>query len=463
MTDITLYSRPAGAQPPAPGWASRIWETLTVPHPKIVASDQRRRAYIASAVLFALIFCTGVFMLVVPSASSIIPWVIVIVAYGLSRTEYFEQAVLLACGAYILAVVWSMMGVPDWTVTSPLVYLAWLIVPMLLCGLLLPPRLTFVMAVVLTVLMLGIRPVLLPTIPPASFGVAGGFVIMMAVLITLATYLQQFYFVRPQLREIQDAQRELEQKNAALEKANRDIRDFSYIIAHDLRAPAISMSEYVRELRYSLEQITPALEMSKLATQERTAAHEALTLDLPESLGFIESSAHRMQSHISEILRIARAGQRDMEYGVVQLKGMVERQIAQRGVTHPDIRFEARSIPDTIHADAFVIEEALSNLLDNSTKYRRPGIETVITITGEQRPNEWVVHVQDNGRGIDAAEQKMVMQPFRRAGNVQDVAGSGVGLYYVHSMLQRHGGRVWFDSKVGEGSTFSFSIPHQMI
>jgi signal transduction histidine kinase len=454
MAEITLASAPGTSV-----LASRVWEMLTSPHPRIVGSERRRRAHIASAVLFALVFCLGIFMLISFGLPALVPWLMVVAAYGVSRTQYFEQAVLLACAAYILAVFWAMLGVPDWTTVSALGYLAWLIVPILLSGLLLTPKATLLLAIVMSTIMLLMRPLFLPTLPAASFGVAGGFVIMMSALITLATYLQQFYFVRPQLREIQDAKGEVERNNAALEKAYRDMREFSYIIAHDLRSPVVSTREFVREARYAFDALMPAVDPAKVATQERPAVDAAMSIDLPEALDYIDTAAQRMERLIAEILRIARVGQYEVNHKQIDISLLVEKLLAGVRQAHPKASIATRNLPQEVVTDPFVIEQSLGNLIDNAVKYVSPSRPLEISISGEVKNGELVLEVKDNGRGIAPAEQKVILQPFRRASNAQDIAGNGIGLYYVQSLLARLGGRIEFTSELDVGSRFSVALP----
>ncbi|MCB0293221.1 MAG: ATP-binding protein, partial [Calditrichaeota bacterium] len=80
-------------------------------------------------------------------------------------------------------------------------------------------------------------------------------------------------------------------------------------------------------------------------------------------------------------------------------------------------------------------------------------------ISGKSTPTETVFSIQDNGRGIPEADLPKVFEPFGRAGT-PDVPGEGMGLAYVQTLVRRHGGRIWCNSRVGVGTTFSFSIAH---
>jgi signal transduction histidine kinase len=111
-------------------------------------------------------------------------------------------------------------------------------------------------------------------------------------------------------------------------------------------------------------------------------------------------------------------------------------------------------------ADRLAMEQIMGNLLTNAVTYLRPGCPGEIEITGEEGTEEISFHIRDNGRGIAEEDRHKVFEPFRRAGR-QDVPGEGMGLAFVQALVRRHGGHIWYTSKVGEGTTFSIAIPRQ--
>lgn len=443
-----------------PGIASTIWDALTKPHPSITDTAERRRATITSALLLALAFSFSVLLVILPTISVIIPVVLVFTGYGLSRSRHTNFGIVLSIFAYILAIFWQMYNVTDWATASALGYMVWLIVPVVLSSLLFPPRITFRIVVALIISVYALRFILLPTMPTSTFGVAAGFVTMLSAIITLASYLQEFYFVRPRLAELKKAQQELESKNRALELANAEIKDFSYMIAHDLRSPLVNMTEYVNEIRYSLDAVKPAIDagLPTLTTEQRSPVQLALQSDLPESLGYLDTSAKRLNSLVGEILRLARIGQRESTREKVNLRTMVDSIIKRYPQKLTSDAVTVRGLPEQIEADRVIVEEVITNLVDNAVKYAHADRPLHLEISADPKPESVTVHVKDNGRGIPTAEESNVFMPFRRASNTGDVEGTGVGLYYVRALVERQGGRIWFKSEPGAGTTFSFSI-----
>jgi signal transduction histidine kinase len=112
-------------------------------------------------------------------------------------------------------------------------------------------------------------------------------------------------------------------------------------------------------------------------------------------------------------------------------------------------------------ADRTAMELIFGNLLSNAVLYLRPGCPGQIEVTGEAGSDETTFHIKDNGRGIAEEERNKVFEPFRRAGK-PDTPGEGMGLAYVQALVRRHGGRIWFTSQPGVGTTFSFTIPNDL-
>jgi signal transduction histidine kinase len=121
---------------------------------------------------------------------------------------------------------------------------------------------------------------------------------------------------------------------------------------------------------------------------------------------------------------------------------------------------EVSQLPNIV-ADQLAIERILSNLIHNAVIYADPNRKSKIAITGETLDNETWFHVEDNGIGISADDTQKIFDIFQRAGN-HTLSGDGMGLSFARSLVQRHGGEVKCESRVGVGSTFSFSIRHHL-
>jgi len=245
-----------------------------------------------------------------------------------------------------------------------------------------------------------------------------------------------------------------------LHEANEELKKFAYIVSHDLRAPLVNLQGFSRELRTSLETIggEQAALLSGLPEERRAALRAVLNEDLPESLGFIESAAGRMDGLINAILKLSRLGHRELDFQPIDLNALLKNLLPtfNHQVEQRRTRIEIDPLPE-LRADRLAMEQIFGNLLDNALKFMPPGRTGWVRIWGEKDGDQTVFHVQDNGRGIPPEDLTRIFEIFRRAGP-QDVPGEGMGLSYVQTMGRRHGGRIWADSQLDRGTTVSFTI-----
>jgi signal transduction histidine kinase len=121
-----------------------------------------------------------------------------------------------------------------------------------------------------------------------------------------------------------------------------------------------------------------------------------------------------------------------------------------------NIRVSVGKLP-TIHTDPVAMGQIMSNLLTNAILYLDPTRPGEVEISAETAEESITFHVRDNGRGIAEADRSKIFEPFRRAGK-EDGPGHGMGLANVQMLVRRLGGRVWYTSTFGVGTTFSFTI-----
>lgn len=263
------------------------------------------------------------------------------------------------------------------------------------------------------------------------------------------------------LRKYKEHLEELvEERTADLRVANEEIRKFTYIASHDMRAPLINIKGFTGELRLAIETVRPAInKMIPLIDEEsREKIRTAFQQDIPEALGFISTSVSRMDSLISSILILSRLGRRILTFEPVDMNGLVQdilKTLAFR-IDEMHVTVEAEPLPEVI-ADRICMEQIMGNLLDNAIKYLSPERRGLIRIRGEQEEELTAFHIQDNGRGIAGQDIPKIFDIFTRAGS-QDIPGEGMGLAYVQTMVRRHGGHIWCTSEPGVETTFTFTI-----
>jgi len=258
---------------------------------------------------------------------------------------------------------------------------------------------------------------------------------------------------------------ELEQRvierTRELEEANAEIRHFAYIVSHDLRAPLVNLKGFSSELRADLSIVREVYDEvgQYISPTKRDRLLRAVQEEIPESLRFIDSSVENMDSLTKAILKLSRLGRVQIDLVEIDVRSIVEKTLAalSHQIKQNEIKVTIGALP-TITADFVSMEQIIGNILTNAIAYLEPGRPGQIDISATQEAAETTFSIRDNGRGIAVKDADKVFAPFRRAGK-QDVPGEGMGLAYVQALVRRHGGRIWYDSEVGVGTTFHFTIP----
>ncbi|MGE7207177.1 sensor histidine kinase [Sphingomonas sp. NPDC019816] len=298
-------------------------------------------------------------------------------------------------------------------------------------------------------------------------------VMAVAALLFVLVAIVSFLTVRRYTRDLQRSRTALARLNATLEEqvkertadlalANEEIQRFAYIVSHDLRSPLVNVMGFTAELSAATGPLAALIdraeaEAPQIVTEEaRLAARE----DLPEAIGFIRTSTAKMDRLINAILKLSREGRRVLAPEMIALDQLVEQitdsirhVIDDRGVT---LTIE-RPMP-VIVSDRIALEQILSNLIENATKYRHPTRAAEVHVFAQETPGRVIVAVRDNGRGIDPRDHQRVFDLFRRSGQ-QDQPGEGIGLAHVRALAYRLGGTISVESQLGEGATFFLSLP----
>lgn len=245
---------------------------------------------------------------------------------------------------------------------------------------------------------------------------------------------------RNELRLVRAA---LHQANAQLEHLNQFKSTLLSIAAHDLRSPLTAISLW---LQMSLEDLKAQQPPSGQVQQ----------------LHWMLSATNRMKQLISGLLdqEQANQGKLILEPASCDLAALVRQVIS---LIHPNAaqRVEMDAPPEGLKlvADSDRLQQVFYNLIDNALKYTSPELPIRITL---RRQGEWaVVHVSDRGSGLTPGETARLFQMYYRTDNAQrrSIAGRGLGLFIVKTLVEAHHGRVEVTSQPGQGTTFSVYLP----
>ena len=297
------------------------------------------------------------------------------------------------------------------------------------------------------------------------FGVLCGTVILVIMVTALTTssaraYIAALEGVQEQLRSANEGlEQRVRERTAEIQEANDEIQKFAYVVSHDLRSPLVNVMGFTNELDMIRAEYAALHDPSAdpQATPPRAIAQ--IDADFAESLDFIKQSTSKMDRLINAVLKLARSGQRQFHYEELDMTAIV--QGIATTLTHQVAASNAEIVIESLPAligDRLSVDQIFANLLDNALKYLDPARPGRIVVRGKAAHNFIRFDVEDNGRGIDAADLQRIFELFRRAGP-QDRPGEGIGLAHIRALVRRSGGRIGCQSEPGKGTTFSVWLP----
>jgi signal transduction histidine kinase len=219
--------------------------------------------------------------------------------------------------------------------------------------------------------------------------------------------------------------------------SNRELEQFAYVASHDLQEPLKTISNYSSLIARKL----------KGGEDEETRTY----------LDFLNSATTRMRAQIQDLLEFARV-EREKKMETVDCNALMREVLADLGgsIQESGATIGYSSLP-VIHGTH--LKQLFVNLISNAIKYRREGAPPVIEIACKTNSNKWLFSVKDNGIGIDEKYSQRIFHIFQKLHGKHDYEGSGIGLAICKKIVEMHGGKIWVESKPGEGATFFFTIP----
>jgi PAS domain S-box-containing protein len=240
--------------------------------------------------------------------------------------------------------------------------------------------------------------------------------------------------------EVRQLNASLEQTVADLQQANRDLESFNYTVSHDLRGPLTVIDGFSDVLMQDHE--------PQLDEEGRRC------------LKVIRETSTRMGVLIDGLLAFSRIGRKPIQPTGVNMTELIEGVFEEVRLIHrgTPARLEVGPLPPAL-GDFLMLRQALTNLLDNAVKFSRTHEAPVVRVTAESNETETTYCVRDNGVGFDMKYGNKLFGVFQRLHRADEFEGTGLGLAIMQRVIQRHGGRVWAESQVGEGASFYFTLP----
>jgi signal transduction histidine kinase len=238
---------------------------------------------------------------------------------------------------------------------------------------------------------------------------------------------------------------------SALKEAERLKDEFITIAAHELRTPMTAITGYASLLRkygHRLADTAQGLDEMQL-----------------EAIEAIDQSTRRLAELTEDLLDVTRlqAGRLELRPELHDLVALVRRVAKRLQVTtqQHSLAVEEPGAPVIVELDVKRFEQVLGNLVNNAVKYSPAGGAIAISVCADEAAREALVSIRDSGIGIPRDQQAQLFNRFARADNARKagIGGTGLGLYLCRELVERQGGRIWFESDEGKGSTFHVALP----
>lgn len=248
----------------------------------------------------------------------------------------------------------------------------------------------------------------------------------------------QYVAIRADITHRKETEEQLANNMIELERSNKDLEQFAYIASHDLQEPLRMVGSYMQliEKRYKGK----------------------LDESADEFIHFAVDGAARMKQLIADLLNYSRLN-RESNITEVDLNDLLSSVLHNLSsvIKEKEALIYVENLP-VIHADETQMIQLFQNLLSNAMKFTEPEIKPTIKISCERLDHHWLFAVADNGIGIESQYAERIFVVFKQLHTKAKYNGTGIGLAIAKKIVERHGGRIWFNSEPGKGSVFYFTI-----
>jgi signal transduction histidine kinase len=232
---------------------------------------------------------------------------------------------------------------------------------------------------------------------------------------------------------------DLEKQAKELSRSNKELEQFAYVASHDLKEPLRMVSSYLSllEKRYQ----------------------GALDDEAKEYIGFAVDGAQRMNDLVDGLLMYSRIDRTTTPFEPVDLEEVFQIATTNLEVSLRDSGTVLIHDPlPQVMGDRRQLIQLFQNLISNALKFQNGNVPSV-QVTSQIAGKDWRISITDNGIGIAHDQSERIFQMFRRLHTRDEYPGNGMGLAISKKIVERHGGKIWFDSELGKGATFFFTIP----
>jgi signal transduction histidine kinase len=266
---------------------------------------------------------------------------------------------------------------------------------------------------------------------------------LVSILQTALKDRQRQYQVRNLITQLQEEkvalEKRVQERTAQLKRSNTELEQFAYAVSHDLREPLRTISSFLELFRRRY--------------------HGEIDSKADSFINFAVDGARRLDEMINDLLEYSRVQREEIKLQPVELFDVWLAALKQvsKAIEESGVHVSHDPLP-VVKGNESQLVRLFQNLINNAIKYRRMEVVPHVHISAEEQDEQCRIAVRDNGIGIPPDKQEYVFQVFSRLHN-QKIPGTGIGLSTCKKIVELHGGRIWVESKPGEGSTFYFTLP----
>ncbi|PKN78758.1 MAG: hybrid sensor histidine kinase/response regulator [Candidatus Cloacimonetes bacterium HGW-Cloacimonetes-1] len=236
-----------------------------------------------------------------------------------------------------------------------------------------------------------------------------------------------------------DLERRVTERTAQLEALNKELESFAYSVSHDLRGPLRIIDGFATIL------------MEDYGDKINEDAHSVIET--------IKKATTRMDRLVEDLLMLSRVVRTELTYEEIDMTDLAQQVYDDTSTDETKRAFKFILNPlHSVVGDSILLYQVWVNLITNAIKFSKPSIEKSITIGSIADDKSITYYVRDTGVGFDMAKVDKIFDPFVRLHTDKEFEGTGIGLVNVKRIVNRHGGEVWAESIINEGSTFYFKL-----